>query len=90
MGNLPRNTAQRDRDRERIRRTKAACGICGGAIDYTLPYLDPGEFTVDHKTALANGGADTLANKQAAHRACNRAKSNKDHAPIVRRSRSLA
>jgi 5-methylcytosine-specific restriction endonuclease McrA len=84
-----RNTAQRDRDRARIRRTQAACHICGDAIDYTLPYLDPGEFVVDHLIPLDKGGPDTIANKAAAHRACNRAKSNKEHAPIVRRSSSL-
>jgi 5-methylcytosine-specific restriction endonuclease McrA len=34
-------------------------------------------FEVDHIVALDNGGPDTLANKQAAHRRCNRAKWNK-------------
>ena len=83
-------TAQRDRDRARIRRTGAACGICGNPIDYTLPYLDPLEFVVDHIVPLNKGGPDVLSNKQAAHRLCNREKSDKDYAPIVRRSHSLA
>lgn len=85
-----RSSAQRDRDRARIRRGRPACSICGEPIDYTLPYLDPGEFVVDHVVPLARGGRDDLSNKAPAHRACNRAKSDKDFAPIVRRSGSLA
>lgn len=81
-----RSTTQRDRDRQVIRRTKPPCGICGEDIDYSLPYLDPGEFTVDHVIPLSKGGVDDLTNKQAAHRACNRDKSDKteaDDAPRV-------
>lgn len=74
MGNVPRNTTQRDRDRKAIARTKPPCGICESEIDYMLPYLDPMSFEVDHIIALANGGTDDLANKQASHRKCNRAK----------------
>lgn len=83
-------SAQRDRDRARIARAKPACWICGDPIDYTLPWLDPRSYVVDHKVALNRGGTDTLENKAAAHRDCNRAKSDKDHAPIVRRSGTLA
>jgi 5-methylcytosine-specific restriction endonuclease McrA len=72
-----RNTAQRDRDRATIRRDRPPCGICGQDIDYTLPYLHPGEFVVDHVTPLNKGGDDHVSNKQAAHRTCNRAKSDK-------------
>ena len=36
-------------------------------------------YVVDHVVPLARGGADELDNKQAAHRSCNRAKS--DHMP---------
>lgn len=89
MAATPRNTTQRDKDRRAIRRTHQACGICGEPIDYTLPYLHPQEFVVDHIVPLNKGGEDNRANKQAAHRACNRAKSDKDYAPIVRRSGSL-
>ena len=72
-----RNTATRDRDRNAIRRTKPPCGICEGEIDYTLPHLDPMAYVVDHVIPLNKGGEDTLANKQAAHRVCNRMKSDK-------------
>ena len=85
----PRNSAKRDKDRATIKRGRPACHICGQPIDYSLPYLDPGEFTVDHLVSLKRGGADTLANKAAAHRACNRSKSDKAYAAIVRRSGSL-
>jgi 5-methylcytosine-specific restriction endonuclease McrA len=84
-----RNTAQRNRDRARIRATGAACGICGDPIDYTLPYLDPMEYVVDHIIPLIKGGRDHISNKQAAHRLCNSKKRSRLVAPIVRRSGSL-
>lgn len=92
MGRLPvtsRHTTTRDRHRATIARSKPACHICGLPIDYTLHHLDPGAFVVDHVTPLHKGGADTLANKAAAHRACNAAKAARLVAPIVRRSGSL-
>lgn len=69
------STTVRDRDRRAIARRKPPCGICGGDIDYTLPHLDPMAYVVDHIIPTSRGGADDLTNKQAAHRACNRAKS---------------
>lgn len=72
-----RSTTTRDQHRRAIARIKPPCGICGGFIDYSLPHLDPGEYVVDHVIPLSRGGADTLDNKQAAHRSCNRAKSDK-------------
>lgn len=83
-------SAQRERDRQAISRGRPGCHICGEPIDYTLPYLHPRSFVVDHIVPRARGGPDNLANKAAAHRDCNRAKSDRDHAPIVRRSGSLA
>lgn len=91
MPRAPRNTAIRDRHRQTIAKGQPPCALCGDVIDYTLPYLDPGEFVVDHITPRNRGGADTLANKQAAHRRCNRAKSDRvDGGPVLRRSGSLA
>lgn len=72
-----RSTTVRDRDRAVIRRTKPPCGICLEPIDYTLRSPNPMSFEVDHIIAIDNGGADTLDNKQASHRQCNRAKWNK-------------
>jgi len=69
-----RSTTTRDRDRRAIARTKPPCGICEQPIDYTLKSPDPMSFEVDHVIAVNNGGTDTLENKQASHRACNRAK----------------
>ena len=63
-----RNTTTRDRHRKTIAREEPPCGICGGAIDYGLPHLDPGSYVVDHIIPLNRGGDDALANKQAAHR----------------------
>ena len=84
-----RNTTRRDRHRAAIARNRPPCHICGGEIDYTLPHLDPMAYVVDHLEPLAKGGDDVLANKRAAHRTCNRAKSDKPHAPIIRRSGSV-
>jgi 5-methylcytosine-specific restriction endonuclease McrA len=72
-----RSTTIRDKHRRTIARNKPDCGICGRAIDYTLPHLDPASFVVDHIIPLGRGGEDTLANKQAAHRNCNRTKSDR-------------
>lgn len=85
-----RNTATRDRHRRTIARAEPPCALCGEPIDYTLSHPDPRSFVVDHIVPLARGGADTLANKQPAHRDCNRAKSDRTAAPIIRRSGSLA
>ena len=87
---IKRNTATRDRDRARIARDKPACHICGQAIDYALPHLDPMSFVVDHVVPLAKGGADVLDNKKAAHRGCNSKKRARLVAPIVRRSGTLS
>ena len=84
---MRRNSAVRDKDRATIARSKPPCALCGGAIDYALKYPDPWSFVVDHKIAMNQGGQDTLDNKQAAHNACNRAKSDRtDVGPIIFRS----
>lgn len=79
---MTRNTTTRDRHRRTIARHKPDCGICGQPIDYTAPHLDPGEYVVDHIVPLNKGGTDALDNKQAAHRACNRTKSDSLPIPI--------
>lgn len=84
-----RNSAIRNRDRARIARDKPACHICGKAIDYTLPHLDPMAYVLDHVMPLAKGGADVLSNKKAAHRECNSKKRARIVSPIVRRSGTL-
>src|SRR5690348_11568303 len=84
MASSQRPTTVRDQHRRAIRRTKPPCGICGGDIDYAPASPDPGSFEVDHIVPLARGGTDTLENKQASHRACNRDKWHKaadDKAP---------
>ena len=74
---MKRNTARRDKHRRIIAKTKPPCGICDQPIDYTLPHLDPGAYVVDHIVPLNKDGLDVLENKQAAHRACNREKSDR-------------
>ena len=91
MGNNHlRPTTQRNRDRERLRRTGAPCHICGLPIDYSLKWPDPQSFVADHVQALARGGDDRITNKLAAHKVCNERKSTKTHAAgIIRRSGAL-
>ena len=80
-----RNTATRDEHRAIIAEDQPPCyldelGQClypGTPIDYEADHLDPLAFTVDHIIPIDAGGEDTLDNKAAAHRACNREKSNK-------------
>lgn len=79
----------RDRHRATIARGEPPCWLCGGAIDYTLPHLDPMSYVVDHEVPLKLGGADSLANKRPAHRQCNAIKGAKQHAPIIKRSGAL-
>lgn len=73
----PRKTSTRDLHRRIIRRRGDACALCHNPIDYTLPHLHPMEFVVDHIIPWSKGGPDTLENKQAAHRTCNRQKSDR-------------
>jgi 5-methylcytosine-specific restriction endonuclease McrA len=72
-----RSTTVRDQHRRAIARTKPPCGICEDEIDYTLRLPHPMSYEVDHIIAIDNGGPDTLDNKQASHRVCNREKWNK-------------
>lgn len=84
-----RPTAVRDRRRAVIGRGHPPCALCGGPIDYALVYPDPGAFVVDDIVPLARGGEYTIANGQAAHSLCNRLKSDKLIAPVLKRSGSL-
>lgn len=70
--------AEYERNRKKILASQSVCGICGKPVDKTLKYPDPMSPTIDHIIPLARGGhpAD-LDNLQLAHRACNRAKSDK-------------
>lgn len=84
-----RNTTTRTHHRAALSRTQPPCAICGEPIDYTLRYPDPRAYVVDHIIPLNRGGTDTLHNKQPAHNACNREKSDKLVPKTVKRSGSL-
>lgn len=72
----------RRRAAERIKRLRprllarydGRCGICGRAIDLTLPSPHPGSLTIDHIHPLSAGGSDDEANLWPAHRLCNEEK----------------
>jgi len=72
-----RSTTLRDRHRKIIAADQPPCHLCGKPIDYQANHLDPLSFTIDHITPISRGGTDTLDNAAAAHRKCNRDKSNK-------------
>jgi hypothetical protein len=63
-----RDGSKAKRFRSIIARSKPACHICGLPINYTLPYLDPMAFVIDHVIPLHKGGEDALPNIRAAHR----------------------
>lgn len=56
---------------------------CKGCVPH------PRRFEADHVVPLKRGGADTLENSRASHRACNSKKRARLVAPIVRRSGAL-
>ena len=88
---MKRSTTIRDRHRNIIRRGNPPCAICGQPIDYGLRYPHPRSYVVDHIVPLDHDGPDTIANKQPAHRDCNRAKGARlDGGPVLRRSGALA
>lgn len=66
----------RDQHRKAIAADEPPCYLCGGLIDYSAHWSSPESFTIDHITPISRGGTDTLDNIAAAHRGCNRAKSN--------------
>lgn len=67
-----------ERNRMIVLKTQNICGICGQEIDPAYKYPHPLSKTVDHIIPIAKGGHPSdLSNLQAAHRWCNRWKSDK-------------
>lgn len=67
-----------EKNRKIILATQNVCGICGLEIDPAFKSPHPLSATVDHIIPVAKGGhPSALENLQAAHRCCNRAKSDK-------------
>ena len=94
-----RGTRRYKRNRAAILTGQPTCHICGQIIDTSLAYwitkpdgrrtINPMAGTADHVEAFAKGGSDNRSNLKPAHAGCNRAKSDKPHAPIIRRSGAL-
>jgi 5-methylcytosine-specific restriction endonuclease McrA len=73
---LPHATPPSETDTDSaIAKDQPPCGICGEPIDYTLPHTDPRSYVVDHIIPMHVSHDDSIGNKQAAHRDCNRTKS---------------
>lgn len=62
---------------ELLERDGWVCHLCGGDIDRSLSWPDPGYATVDHVVPLSLGGEHSMANCKAAHLSCNSAKGNR-------------
>ena len=81
---VSRHSGRRERHRRIVARSHPPCHLCGADIDYSAGYLDPESFTIDHIIPIARGGADHIDNIAAAHRKCNRAKS--DGPAVIRQA----
>lgn len=84
-----RNSWYQAKMRARVARSRPNCHLCGHAINFELPHLDPMAFVIDHVIPLAKGGADDITNVRAAHRSCNSAKRARLVPTVVRRSGAL-
>lgn len=82
------NTRAKRARNQRILAASDVCHVCG----------HPGADAVDHVVPIARGGTDTMDNLRPAHhteacetcgRKCNREKTDKRYAPILRRSGAL-
>ena len=77
------NGYRRDQAAAWLRKQGRPCWICQefgrpGFIDYSLPPGKPGSFEVDELVPVSKGGSPTdLRNLAAAHRQCNRWRSNR-------------
>ena len=67
-----------EKNRKKIIATAQICGICGNPLDKQQKYPHPLSTVVDHIVPISRGGHPSdLQNLQAAHRWCNRQKSDK-------------
>lgn len=76
MGDNGGRTGRKWREaRARVLATSDVCGICGGAVNMSLPGTHPEGPTVDHVAPVGLGGAMVDgANLQLAHLRCNQAR----------------
>lgn len=67
-----------EKNRKKILAVAQVCGICGNPLDPSHKYPHPLSTVVDHIVPINRGGHPSdLQNLQAAHRWCNRQKSDK-------------
>lgn len=67
-----------EKNRKKILATSQICGICGNPLEPSQKYPHPLSTVVDHIVPINRGGHPSdLQNLQAAHRWCNRQKSDK-------------
>jgi len=67
-----------ERNKKKIFMSRRTCGICGGEVDFSIPYPEPMSACIDHIIPVSKGGHPSdLQNLQLAHRKCNREKSDK-------------
>lgn len=67
-----------ERNKKKIFMSRRTCGICGGEVDFSIPYPEPMSACIDHIIPVSKGGHPSdLQNLQLAHRKCNREKSDR-------------
>ena len=78
------NGAQWRHLQARIKATQDTCHLCGQPINKTLHHLDDWAYEIDHIIPLAQGGPEyDINNLAAAHRKCNRQKSDGHNNPTA-------
>jgi 5-methylcytosine-specific restriction endonuclease McrA len=77
------------RARARVLATQTVCWLCGQPVDRSLPWPHPMSATIDHRVALAAGGAELdPANLALAHFGCNSSKGDGTRVPGMHTSRA--
>ena len=69
------------RNRDKLKARSTVCGICGKAIDLTLPIGHPYSFNADHIVPVSKGGTHDYSNLRASHQVCNLKRGDKSSAP---------
>lgn len=72
-----RSRRKKDIRMELLARDGRNCFLCGTPVDFDAEPLSGDYPTIEHKSAKANGGTNSLANLALAHRRCNERKGDK-------------
>ncbi|EPV88244.1 TPA: HNH endonuclease [Streptococcus agalactiae] len=72
-----------EKNKRRLLKTTALCGICGKPVDKSLRYPHPLSPAIDHIIPVSKGGhPSAMENLQLTHWQCNRQKSDKLYSDV--------